>query len=230
MKGRQFTQKLSLKLATEISNGAIENAKSLYEDAKLLYDNEKYARAISLAILSIEESGKLSIIRSILLEDDSKEISKLWKSYRRHQDKNSMWIVPELIFKGATKLDDLRKVVDKNSDHFQILDDLKQLCFYSDVFTKGKLSVPKNVANKKVAQSILDIAKINITDVSPTEESLEIWVKHLKPVWKQEMHKMKLALKNCYLELEAKKIIKKGMASKMEDFLAPNNSLAKNDF
>lgn len=59
MKGRQFTQKLSVKLATEISNGAIENAKSLYEDAKLLYDNEKYARAISLAILSIEESGNV---------------------------------------------------------------------------------------------------------------------------------------------------------------------------
>lgn len=219
MKGRQFTQKLSIKLATEISNGALENAKSLYEDAKLLYDNEKYARAISLAILSIEESGKPSIIRSILLEDDPKELSKLWKSYRRHQDKNSMWIIPELILKGAKKIDDLRKVVDKDSDHFQILDDLKQLCFYSDVFTKGKLSIPQNVATKEIAQSIVEIARINIKEVLFTEESLEIWVKHLKPVWKQEMHKMKLAVKNCYLELETKKIIEEGMASKMDVFL-----------
>ncbi|EHO07012.1 hypothetical protein HMPREF9714_02863 [Myroides odoratimimus CCUG 12901] len=219
MKGRQFTQKLSIKLATEISNGALENAKSLYEDAKLLYDNEKYARAISLAILSIEESGKPSIIRSILLEDDPKELSKLWKSYRRHQDKNSMWIIPELILNGAKKIDDLRKVVDKDSDHFQILDDLKQLCFYSDVFTKGKLSIPQNVATKEIAQSIVETARINIKEVLFTEESLEIWVKHLKPVWKREMHKMKLAVKNCYLELETKKIIEDGMASKMDVFL-----------
>lgn len=219
MKGRQFTQKLSIKLATEISNGALENAKLLYEDAKLLYDNEKYARAISLAILSIEESGKPSIIRSILLEDDPKELSKLWKSYRRHQDKNSMWIIPELILNGAKKIDDLRKVVDKDSDHFQILDDLKQLCFYSDVFTKGKLSIPQNVATKEIAQSIVEIARINIKEVLFTEESLEIWVKHLKPVWKREMHKMKLAVKNCYLELETKKIIEDGMASKMDVFL-----------
>jgi AbiV family abortive infection protein len=62
MKGRQFTQKISLEKAVEISIGAIENAKSLLEDSKILYENDKYARAISLAILSIEESGKPSII------------------------------------------------------------------------------------------------------------------------------------------------------------------------
>lgn len=219
MKGRQFTQKISIKLATEISNGAIENAKSLYEDAKLLFDNEKYARAISLAILSIEESGKPSIIRNIILEDDPKEISNLWKSYRKHQDKNSMWIVPELIFEGARNLEDMRKVVDKDSDHTHILDNLKQLCFYSDVYSKGKLSLPNRVANRDVANSILEIAKLNSKGILISEESLEIWVKHLKPVWKQEMNKMKEALNNCYLELESKNIIEKGMALKMNEFL-----------
>lgn len=219
MKDRQFTQKLSLKLAVEITNGAIENAKSLYVDAKLLYDNEKYARAISLAILSIEESGKPSIIRSILLEDDPKEIVKLWKSYRRHQDKNSMWIIPELIFKGAKTLEDMRKVVDKDSTHFQLLDNLKQLCFYSDVFSKGKLTVPSSVANKDIALLILEIAKINIKDILNTEKTLEIWVKHLKPVWKQDIDRMKQALVNCYSELEEKELIEKGSVLRMSDFL-----------
>jgi len=219
MKDRQFTQKISIKLAVEVTNGAIENATSLYNDAKLLYDNEKYARAISLAILSIEESGKPSIIRHILLEDDPKEISKLWKSYRRHQDKNSMWIVPELIFKGAKKLEDMKKVVNENSTHFQLLDNLKQLCFYSDVFSKGKMSIPSKVANKDIALSILEIAKLNINNTFNTEETLEIWIKHLKPVWKQDMDKMKQALVNCYSELEEKKLIEKGSTSKMSDFL-----------
>jgi AbiV family abortive infection protein len=219
MKGRQFTQKISLEKAVEISNGAIENAKSLYEDAKLLFENEKYPRAIALAILSIEESGKPSIIRNIILEEDAKEISHLWKSYRKHQDKNSMWIVPELIINGAKTLENLRKVVDSKSDHPQTLDNLKQLCFYSDVFTKGKLSLPINVANKEIAFSILQIAKANIKGTLDNKDSLEIWVKHLKPVWKKGMIEMKNGLINCYLELEDKKLIDQGMASKMAEFL-----------
>jgi len=90
----------------------------------------------------------------------------------------------------------------KNSTHFQLLDDLKQLCFYLDVFSKGKMSIPSKVANKDIALSIL-----------------EIWIKHLKPIWKQDMDKMKQALVNCYSELEEKKLIEKGSTSKMSDFL-----------
>lgn len=219
MKGRQFTQKISLDKAAEISEGAIKNAKSLLEDAKLLFENDKYPRAISLAILSIEESGKPSIIRNIILEDDPKEISNLWKSYRRHQDKNSMWIVPELLLNGARTLENLRQIVDPKSDHPQTLDNLKQLCFYSDVFTKGKLSLPEKVANKDVAQSFITIAETSIKETLNSIDALEIWIKHLKPVWKTEMSIMKTALLNCYIELEEKNLIESGMANKMKEFL-----------
>lgn len=219
MKGRQFTQKITLDKAAEISEGAIKNAKSLLEDAKLLFENAKYPRAISLAILSIEESGKPSIIRSIILEDDPKEISNLWKSYRKHRDKNSMWIVPELILNGARTLESLRKVVYPKSDHPQTLDNLKQLCFYSDVFTKGKLSLPENVANKDVAKSLITIAESSIKETLNSVDALEIWVKHLKPVWKTDMRGVKKALLSCYLELEEKNLIEKGMADKMNEFL-----------
>lgn len=219
MKGRQFTQKISLEKAAEISEGAIKNAKSLLEDAKLLYENDKYPRAISLAILSIEESGKPSIIRGIVLEDDPKQISNLWKSYRKHQDKNSMWIVSELILNGARTLENLRKVADPKSDHPQTLDNLKQLCFYSDVFTKGKLSIPDNVANKEVAQSLIATAELSIKESLNSVDALEIWVKHLKPVWKTETSFMKKALLACYIELEKKNLIEKGTANKMNEFL-----------
>lgn len=219
MKERQFSQNISFEKAVEITNAAILNAKSLYDDAKLLSDNEKYARAICLAILSIEESGKPSIIRNIILEDDPKELSNLWKSYRKHQSKNSMWIVPELILNGANTLENMRKVVDPKSEHPQTLDNLKQLCFYSDVFTKGKISLPDNVANKEIASNLLLIAKANIKEILSSEETLEIWVKHLKPVWKKEMSKMTDALLNCYKELEEKELIEQGMSTKMKDFL-----------
>ncbi|POR24871.1 hypothetical protein BWK58_07515 [Flavobacterium columnare] len=219
MKGRQFNQKISIEKAAEISEGAIKNAKSLLDDAKLLFENGKYPRAISLAILSIEESGKPSIIRSIILEDDPKEISNLWKSFRKHQDKNSMWIVPELLLKGARTLESLRKVVDPKSDHSQTLDTLKQLCFYSDVFTKGKLSLPENVGNKDLAKSLIIIAETSIKETLNSVDALEIWVKHLKPVWKTDISVMKKALLSCYIELEEKNLIEDGMANKMSEFL-----------
>lgn len=220
MKGYQYTQKISLKKASEISKGAIQNASSLFDDAKLLFENGRYARAICLSVLSIEESGKPSIIRSIILEDDSKEIANLWKSFRRHQDKNSLWIVPELIMNGVKRLEEMRKVVDPKSDHPQVLDNLKQLCFYSDVFTKGKLSLPDEVATKDVASELLAIANSNIKETFNSEKALEIWVKHLKPVWKKQMIEMKNALMNCYQELEDEGIIEGGTSSKMEEFLS----------
>jgi hypothetical protein len=130
-----------------------------------------------------------------------------------------MWIVPELIINGARKLEDLRKVVEPSSDHPQTLDNLKQLCFYSDVFTKGKLSLPENVANINLAKSIITIAETSIKETLNSVDALEIWVKHLKPVWKTDMHVMKNALVSCYLELEEKNLIEKGMSDKMSEFL-----------
>lgn len=36
-----------------------------------------------------------------------------------------------------------------------------------------------------------------------SEEELTLWVKHLRPVWKGPMSKMKKALAACYVEAEA---------------------------
>jgi len=219
MRNEQFNNKLNIKLAVKAINAAILNAKSLYEDAEILFNNKKYARSISLSILSIEEAGKPSILRNIILETEDIEIKKLWKSYRKHYDKNLMWILPDLYKNGARKLEELKKVVDKNSDHSKTLDNLKQLCFYSDIFEKGICTLPDNIANEEIAKTILNIAKISINEVFDTEESLEIWIKHLKPVWKKEMFKMKLALIDCYKELEDKKLIENGKSQDMINFL-----------
>lgn len=219
MKSKQFKNRLDIKLAVEAINAAITNAKSLYEDAEILLNNKKYSRSISLSILSIEEAGKPSILRSIVLENDDKEIINLWKSYRRHYDKNTMWIIPDLFKEGVRKLDELKKVVDKDSNHSKILDNLKQICFYSDIFKMGKCSIPDNISDEKTARSILEIAKFSINETFNTEESLEIWVKHLKPVWKKEIFEMKLALIDCYKELEEKKIIEKGKSQEMINFI-----------
>lgn len=222
MKDKQYNQKLSPERAAEGINAAIDNSKSLLADAILLFDNERYERAVALSILAIEEAGKPSIIRSILLEDDPKSLKKEWQNYRRHTEKNSNWIVPELVSKGARHIEEMRQTVDKESDHTQQLDNIKQLAFYTDAFSKCKWSIPNEVIDKELAKGILEVAKIMVgkdTKGMTTEAELKLWIKHLKPVWKKDMFKMKQALVNCYQEAEELGLMEKGMTNEMIKFL-----------
>ena len=109
MKHRQYNQKLTLKKAAEGIKLAIENSKSLLADANLLYDNGRYERATAIAILAIEENGKGKIIREILMEDEQKKLRAKWQEYRTHTQKNTTWIVPELISKGVKHLSEMHK-------------------------------------------------------------------------------------------------------------------------
>jgi len=222
MRGKQYKSKLDPKSAAEGIKFANNNATSLLNDAQLLFDNKRYERCVALSILAIEEAGKSSIIRSILLTDDQKELKKEWQNYRRHTEKNSFWIVPELVSKGASQLEDLRLTVDPNSDHGQTLDNLKQLSFYTDIFSSRKWSIPSKVIDHELAESILSIAKITTKkeeDGLNSEKGLELWIKHLKPVWKHEMIEMKQALIACYNEAELLGLIEEGKTNKMMKFL-----------
>ena len=222
MKNKQYNQSLSPEKASKGIQAALINARSLLSDAELLFENERFERAVALAILAIEEAGKPSILRAILLEEEPKQLKKEWQNYRRHHEKNKFWIAPELMSKGATHIEALRQAIDQDSDHSAVLDNLKQLAFYSDAFSKCKWSLPSEVITKEIAEGILCTAKIMIGKSDrpiESKEELELWVKHLKPVWKSDMVLMKKALINCYQEAEDLELIDKGMTKKMIDFL-----------
>lgn len=222
MRDKQYKGKLTPKQAAEGIEASIENSNSLLTDAKLLFENKRYERSVALAVLAIEEAGKISIIRSILLEDEPGDLKKSWQEYRRHTDKNLSWILPELASKGARQLEDMGPIFDTNSDHGQTLENLKQLSFYTDSFTNSKWSSPKDVIDEKLAGAILTIADVlskKDNSLMTTEKELELWVKHMKPVWKQDMLKMKQALINCFSEAETLGLINKGKTKEITDFV-----------
>lgn len=68
-------------------NMATANARRLVQDARLLLDNKRWPTAASVAALSIEESGKVVILRRFLTTNQD-EIKRLWKEYRTHTKKN----------------------------------------------------------------------------------------------------------------------------------------------
>lgn len=202
MKRSQYHQSLTPEKAAEGIQIIIENAQSLLSDAELLYKNERYERTVTLSVLAIEEIGKIPILRSILLEDGQKELSKAWKNFRTHTEKNWGLYFSDYIKGGADNIDDLKLMFIDDESKSRV-ENIKQLSIYTDYFKKNKWSSPANVVNQKLAKTILDNAKIFVNKRNSflsSEEGLKLWIKHLKPVWKTKMALMKKAMIEFYKE------------------------------
>jgi AbiV family abortive infection protein len=189
---------------------AIENAGHLLSDAEFLLENKRWQRAAALAILSIEEMGKVPVLRGLLLARDERELRESWIQYRSHTKKNVLWVVPQLVTRGARKLEHFRPAYDESSDHAKLLDSVKQLAFYSDACGKCHWSVPRKVVDSALAEEMVRAAKLLVGaghNAFTTEAELEIWCKHMRPVWKTDMNEMNRGLLACYAEAEAKGVL-----------------------
>lgn len=160
-------------------NAARRNAIRLFEDAKVMIEVKRFPTACSLAILSIEESGKVSLLRGLSTAPTAKHLKQAWKDYRDHQSKNAAWIIAELAAKGAQTLDDLAPMYDPQSDHSAVLDVIKQLGFYTDCYGKAHWSEPIEIINEKLAQQMLFVAKVLLPKSETSEREIQLWVKHV---------------------------------------------------
>ncbi|WP_041931115.1 AbiV family abortive infection protein [Pseudomonas brassicacearum] len=200
-------------------NAASANALRLACDARLLLDAGRYPSAISLAALSIEESGKISILRTIAFAATPQELKAEWRRYRTHTSKNVSWILPQLAAQGAKFLNDLRPLFDDESDHPQLLDQLKQLGFYTDCLgAKANWSKPEEVIDPDLATTLVRTAEILAPKSSVSEREIELWVEHLGPVWKKNENLMRLALVSWYRSMQEEGLKEAG-SNKMEKFV-----------
>jgi AbiV family abortive infection protein len=183
-------------------NAATRNAKRLAEDAELLLQEKRFPSATSLAILSIEESGKGSILRELSLSRDHKELKEAWKHYRSHTKKNVSWILPGMVITGARNLEDFRSIFQDDTEHPYILDNIKQIGFYTDCLGNAHWSIPEEVIDEGIAKRMVELAKIFVSKEMVTYKEIELWIKHLGPVWKKDMRWMQQALENWYKEMQ----------------------------
>jgi AbiV family abortive infection protein len=190
----QYFGKLDSEKAAEGINLAIENSQRLLKDAEILFEQESYSSSVALAILSIEESGKVPIIRRVLLEEDDKQRAKEWKSFRNHLQKNNQWILPDLVSKGSNTLDELKKMFAEEAEHPKILNVLKQISLYTECVGKAKWVYPDEVITKEIAEAKLQSARILCPEKEVTPLELDLWQKYLKPVWKTDMKSMRKAI------------------------------------
>jgi AbiV family abortive infection protein len=199
-------------------NAAIQNAKRLSEDASLLFEAGRFPSAASLAILSIEESGKVSILRSLALAKTDEDIADAWRDYRSHTKKNVSSLLPKLMEQGARKLDDFKPLFEESSDHPYVLDQLKQIGFYTDCLDRAHWSMPQEVIDESLAKMLVQVAKIFARDKHVSKTEINLWIKHIGPVWKRDPSWMKRALCNWYREMQDAGLAPAG-ENEMEKFI-----------
>lgn len=199
----QFSGHLAPAQVAEGINAASRNAKRLAEDARVLCNAERFASAASLAILSVEEAGKASILREIALSRTNEEARRAWKAYRSHARKNLLAGLPELVAAGARHLDDFRPLFLEGAEGPILVEQVKQLGFYTDCLGEAHWSEPAQVVDQRIAEILVRTAELlsRHREVSPRE--IELWVEHLGPVWRSELAWMKNALANWYAAMQA---------------------------
>lgn len=102
----------------QMSNGitlCLENASNLIEEAGILFNKKKYARTLSLAILSLEELGKIVLLTESVsfTKNRNDRIKEFFKDFRSHITKRKDSIIPlyvELYNIGLSKGNEIEKI------------------------------------------------------------------------------------------------------------------------
>ena len=199
----QYHGKLSPTQIADGMNAAIRNARRLADDAWTLFDLKRYPTAASIAILSIEESGKVSILRHFAMAPDLPSCGKIWEDYRNHRSKNVAWILPDLVVAGARSLDSLHLAAQSDAEHTALLNNVKQIGFYSDCLGNAHWSEPEKVIDRRLAQVLVKIADLIARKEAITDEEIELWIAHLGPAYGAPLTVMKEALLNWYRAMNA---------------------------
>lgn len=163
-----------------------------------MFEADSFATAAALAILAIEESGKVSILRGLSMAEDEESRRTLWNDYRSHRSKNTAWIFTELAAKGAATLDELQPATDKDGEHTFTLDNLKQLSLYTDCLGTGHWAEPERVVDRALAQALVAVADVLARSRAVTSDEVALWNKHMRPVRGGSLDVMKSALRNWY--------------------------------
>jgi AbiV family abortive infection protein len=215
----QYRGRLTATQVAEGINAAVENAARLAEDAGLLLEAGRFPSAASLSALAIEEAGKATVLRQLALARDDREAVDGWRDYRSHTRKNPMWVLPGLAADGARKLHDFKSIYDPTSDHPEVLDQLKQLGFYTDCLGNAHWARPAAVIDEALAKTLVRTARLlSSTKEKVTTKEIELWIEHLGPVRSRHPSWQERALENWYAALQAAGLRAPG-ENKMQQFI-----------
>lgn len=135
------------------------NALRLIEDARVLLEAGRFPTVAALAVLAIEERGKVIILKRMVLLHEPAHLKAAWKEYRSHRAKSAGMILPELILDGARTMAAMAPAVDADTERTGLLNAVKQVSLYTDCLGDRHWTVPEDVADEELARSMLRAAE-----------------------------------------------------------------------
>ena len=99
-----------------------------------------------------------------------------------------------------------------------MLDQFKQLGFYTDTYKRGHWSCPEDVIDRGLAEALVRTAEALAPAKVVATEEIDLWVKHLAPVWGKSLEWMQQALVNWYAEMQERGLAPAG-ANAMQAFV-----------
>lgn len=157
--------------------------------------NGRFQSAGVLAILAIEEQGKLSILDRMAYAKDA-EITSLWAEYRSHTKKNFRWLLPAVADSGPRTLEEFASIAHPNSPFPGFLDEIKQMGLYADCLEGGEWSKPEDHISEEFARWLIDTASRLIgSKRNPFKaEDIALRAKHFSPILDASPEEKKRAL------------------------------------
>lgn len=223
----QYKGPLDTESAVKGMQTAAIAAHDLHAAAKLLLGNGCFAQSSVLALLAIEETEKIYIIREIFLARPPAEVAKRWREYRAHKAKLTAFMGAELTFLAHQKAGRVdRKTVQSLQKDIQqgrkVLDFTKQTLLYSDCLeqvkegkrTGPKWSLPRARASREQATKLLEKADYaiggSVRQIESPEE-LEIWKKYTPELNSNNPGRVKSALARMSEEFKKRNIQPKAL-------------------
>jgi AbiV family abortive infection protein len=133
-------------------------------------------------MLSLEEMGKAAILRELCASSDSADrLVKNWSRYRKHIEKNFLALLPDLIWQGASRLQEFRGLFeDETAGKRATYDTVKQLGFYTDCCGDAHWSIPAEVIDREIACALTALASALTRDKENINaEELRLWALHM---------------------------------------------------
>ena len=74
-------------------------------------------------------------------------------------------------------MDDFEPLFEEDAEHPCILDQVKQIGFYTDCSGNAHWFIPEETIDKNLASSLVSIARLFAPDKIYTETEIELWIK-----------------------------------------------------
>ena len=172
--------------AVEGMAAAMRNCRRLAADASILLAAGSWPTATSLAILAVEEAGKVVVLRRLSTTTNCAELKVGWKGYNWHQHKIGGSLGLNTAHGPMTDLAVLQTAMDERTASAVRVDQLKQSGFYSDCLPDAQdrpgWKEPSSCINEEVARLWVKAANEQAAKPDVMLREIELLVEHSGPV------------------------------------------------